>query len=202
MLKMINLNIIDKCRTLLICVASFCLISSTASGIYVNEEFGIRVPFPNGFVVCPASSGGHLHGFGGYLSSRSIDCQGAESKPHVFLGIYGEGNTTFRLHPSDLLPCHATGLPEYIGVDLRGLSIAGRSSASCAVRNSDGSIVIYVVAQGGHWGQGDNAPRYRAPLMNYIASLGTNPNRVGRDLVIFREFLSRIEIRDITTHDL
>lgn len=165
--------------------------------VHRNEEFGIQARFPSGIQVCEALSGDHPIGFYAWLG-RQTDC-GASKPPSVgAMNVTALYNAAFYTSPS-LPGCRAGSVPRGSRIDLSGLAFRGLRSVSCATRQADGSLEVFVAAQGGSWGRRYRSPETRAPLIDYSAVLKTNPERLRRDMATFRTLLSHIVIRHIVS---
>jgi hypothetical protein len=163
---------------------------------HTNNEFGLEVRFPGGLAVCPASSGGHPHGFYARLGGEHLSC-GDHQENEAAMGIYASYNTSFRTSPQANLPCRTGSSPGRKLVDIRNLAIGNLRSVSCAIRLDDGTLQIFVAAQGGSWGTGAQSAEFRSPYIDYMASLSTRPNRARRDMESFRLFLSQTVIHHV-----
>jgi hypothetical protein len=77
---------------------------------------------------------------------------------------------------------------------LSGLNFRRYKSLQCVTVAADGSIDIDVVTQAGKWVDG-NDPGFQTPLVNFRASLHTTPDRLEKDVPMFRIFLQKVDIR-------
>lgn len=182
-------------------LAILCFLGLSAAAprphVYRNEEFGIEAIFPAGSRVCEARSGDHPHGFYVWLSRPTVCNAVRDNSSASAMGIYASGNTSFESSPLAELPCRNGAKPRGILVDLGGLSFRRLYSVSCALRLPDGSLNVVVAAQGGSWASDDNSPEASTPYINYAATLHTRPERLRRDMVLFRQFLARTTIRHV-----
>jgi hypothetical protein len=173
-------------------------VAAEAPRVHRNVEYGIEARFPVGSRVCEARSGDHPIGFYAWLG-RQTDCGVAMPRSMGAMNITANYNAAFETSPSVLLECRNDSVPRGSRVDLRGLALPGIRSTKCAVRRGDGSLEIFVAAQGGNWGGRVRSSEARAPLINYYAVLRTRPERAQRDMATFRRFLSQIVIRHIVS---
>lgn len=162
--------------------------------VHRNGEFGIEARFPAGARVCAALSGDHPVGFFAWLGART-QCQAAKPSSVSAMNITASYNSAFERSAIVHLECRNGSVPRRSGIDLRGLAIPRLRGGSCAIRRQDGSLEVFVAAQGGNWGRLDRSSVPGAPLINYYARLKTRPERVERDMAAFRAFLARMEIR-------
>jgi hypothetical protein len=185
-------------RATALAVICFFELSAARNGsrVYRNGEFAISAQFPAGARVCEARSGDHPHGFYAWLGGRLTDCHATVPDPAVrAISIYASYNASFQTSAASLLPCPGGGAPRGRGVDVRGLSLRGLPSIRCITQQRDGTIEIAVAARGGRWASHYRSAEFRAGAIDYVAALDTRPERLAGDLVLFRAFLSRLEIR-------
>jgi len=179
-------------------VLSGCPVSSQAAGdrTFHNDEFGMRVTFPAGGKVCPALSGDHAHGFYAWYHAQSTLCGSTHVDPAASsLSLYASYNSAFWKTPwEELQPSCQTAKPM---AAQRNLSFKGYRSVSCISRKADGVIEVDVVAFTGRWKGADTSsdPDLQTPYLSYRASLTTTSGRFERDMVLFRIFLAKIDIR-------
>jgi hypothetical protein len=173
--------------------------ASAAEGarLHRNGEFGIEARFPAGARVCVALSGDHPVGFYAWLDART-QCDAARPSSVSAMTITASYNSAFASAAIVYLGCRNGSVPRRSGLDLRGLAIPRLSGGSCAIRRPDGSLEIFVAAQGGSWGRRNRASGPGAPRINYYAALKTRPERVRRDMAAFRAFLANLGIRPIS----
>jgi hypothetical protein len=154
------------------------------------------VRFPAGLRVCDALSGGdHPIGFYAWIGRRT-DCDIPRPPSASAINVTAIGNATFRRSPT--LGCRNGEVPRGSRIDLRGLAFPRLRSIRCAIRRPDGSLEIFVAAQGGSWGRRYRSPELRgAPLIDYSAVLRTRPDRLGRDMAMFRALLAHTAITPI-----
>lgn len=165
--------------------------------VYRNEEYGIETRFPAESRVCEALSGDHPIGFYAWLG-RQTDCDVPKPPSVSAVNVTALYNTAFYTLPP-LSNCRNGSVPRGTGINLRGLAFRRLRSISCAIRREDGSLEIFVAAQGGRWRGRNRSAETSAPLVNYSAVLKTNPARLERDMATFRTFLSDIVIRHVTS---
>lgn len=192
-----DMTSVAKVRNIAIALTAGCgillLVATNSPNLHRNDEFGLKVSFPDGGKVCVASSGDHPHGFYAWYGGRQTDCGSTNADPSAsVLSIYASYNTTFEASPRQVLSeaCRRGSASSANAIDLGGLSIPELASDACSIQRPDGSLEIEVGAQGGELVADGTAH----PRINYSASLITRLDRVDRDLAMFREFLSGINV--------
>jgi hypothetical protein len=152
--------------------------------------------FPPSLTVCAALSGGDQPiGFYAWIGRRT-DCDAARPPSTSEINVTAAYNATFRRSPT--LACRNGEVPRGSGIDLRGLVFPHFRSVRCAIRRPDGSLEILVATQAGRWGRRYRSPELRgAPLIDYFAVLKTRPNRLGRDMAMFRSLVANTAITPI-----
>jgi hypothetical protein len=182
--------------TILLALACLTGAANAADGprLHRNDEFGMAARFPAGARVCVALSGDHPVGFYAWLDART-QCHAARPPSVSAMTITASYNSAFENSAIVHLECRNGSVPRRSGLDLRGLAIPRTRGGSCAVRRRDGSLEVFVAAQGGNWGRLNRSSGSGAPRINYYAVLKTRPERLARDMARFRAFLARMEIR-------
>ncbi len=165
---------------------------------YFNDEYGIGMNFPAGSTVCQSRSGDHARGFFAWYGS-ALSCRDSDEFPKdgssSAISVYADYNTNFETSAKAELDdnCQTRGFQQVISsAEWDRLTIPGHATIKCAVKNSDGTIVIDVVAQGGQWRETDGSPK--VPYIFYNASLFTHASRIKHDLPMFEAFLKGVII--------
>ncbi|HVZ29360.1 MAG TPA: hypothetical protein VG839_03130 [Asticcacaulis sp.] len=206
-------------------VATALVAMPAAAGVvdFQNDEFNFHVTFPVGSQVCSAVASEHPYGFYAWYG-QPTDCA-ATAKADASasaMGVYAAYNTTYLRSALATLPkaCRpAKPVPAATPADgvkpeapaetkpvaapvpapvdaktLAELNFRRYKSVQCATVQPDGSIDIDVATQAGKWQDG-NDPGFETPLINYRATLHTSPDRLDKDLAMFRKFLAKVDIK-------
>jgi hypothetical protein len=174
---------------------------SSPSAALINREFGIRTRFPSQLTVCRARSGSNPVGFYAWLTRRT-DCEMPRPDRTSSISITASYNASFRTGYS-LEFCRDGPAPSKLRINLRTLAFPHHPSGSCVKQNKDGSVEVLVVTQGGRGGGKDiEAGTAGVPKINYQALLRTRPNRLEKDLLVFRKVLQDTKVRPYPTNPL
>jgi hypothetical protein len=166
---------------------------------FQNDEFNFHAAFPEGSRVCQAVSSQHPYGYFSWYGQPTA-CDGAKADANIStMGVYATYNVTYQRSPWGVLPktCRPVKPDPAPAVDAKTLGeLAFRryKSVQCVTKGADGSIDIEVVTQAGKWVDG-NEPSFQTPLINYRATLHTSADRLDKDLPMFRQFLSKVDIK-------
>lgn len=155
---------------------------------YRNAEYGVETTFPGGIHVCIADSGGHPIGFYARLDEQT-DCGRPVPDAASKISITAGYNSNFAMAPR-LGLCEDGEASGGVQMDLKGLTFPNHPSVRCALKQFDGSILVYVVAQDGSWAdRGVTGPEAGAALVDYVGFLHTNAQRLHADLNMFQSVL-------------
>jgi hypothetical protein len=160
---------------------------------FVNGEMGVSAIFPPGSQVCLGRSGDAPRGFYAWYGARVQGCPERGDIPATAMGI----NTSFNALDYTSLRQAAMNCDPLSGkVRRRGgtLGFPGHRSLACQDLHRDGVIEITVYAMAG---RSEWSPH--APEVIYFASLTTGPERLDRDLRMFRTFLGRLRIGHVSS---
>jgi len=164
--------------------------TAAAQKVYINSEFGIRVPVPNQGFLCPTLKDERDHGFGILLGGGSPkDCH--EDAHHRSIWLFAFFNALDETkHLSGLLKmgCDAGGGTCRAGPS--DLKLPGLQSAVGRVDGPDRWIVIVVATQAGMPDVFDP----NEPSVNYLFSLHTSPDHLNQDLQVFRTILETVKL--------
>lgn len=162
---------------------------------YVNEEFGLRVVFPDDLVFCSGAAGEHDHGITIFLDPGTVkDCSvESEYDDRRFIDVFAFYNAL-----DDIKGLH--GLLRWSCEDAsksrclpppKGLRLGHWHSLSARANLRGDRVEIVVVTQAGRNPQVPYAPM---PLVNYVVSLYTTEAHRKEDLRSFRRFLNNIRL--------
>jgi hypothetical protein len=162
---------------------------------FVNGEMGVSAIFPPGSQVCLGRSGDAPRGFYAWYGATVQGCPERGDIPATAMGI----NTSFNALDYTSLRRAAMNcdpLSDKVRGRLDGgtFGIPGHRSLACQDLQNDGTIEITVYAMAG---RSEWSPH--APEVIYFASLTTGPERLDRDLRMFRTFLGRLHIGPISS---
>lgn len=177
---------------------------SSAEAVYVNPEFGLYVPIPEGLQMCEhpyldfQEVVEHNHGTSIFLdpadsqSCAAVDIDNSVDIEHgraIFVSAwYNATDFTRTLKLFRRNECenqHCLPAP-------KGLSFPKSRSASYRVNGRDGWIDIVVLTQAGHDDFGfPGDPQF---AVNYIATLHTDRAHFAADLGLFREHLEMLRL--------
>jgi hypothetical protein len=161
-----------------------------------NQEYNFSVAFPANVTVCTATSGDQPHGFFVRLDANQRDCHNLNKDSGIsVISINAYSNVTFESVPEEEIAglCQKDGAHEERGA-MKGLSFVGGRSATCKIKQTDGSIDIYVVTQAGQWPGAHESQELSTPYINYTASLHTVQSRIDKDIRVFRRVLESVRI--------
>jgi hypothetical protein len=159
---------------------------------FVNEDMGLAAIFPRGSLVCLGRSGDAARGFYSWQEGRVEGCPERGDLPVTYMGIGTSFNAndhrTVREAVGDCEPLSPEITRRLAG---QALAFPAHRSIACQEAREDGMIEIFVHALAG--ARHDDEPP-QIPHIAYFATLGTRPDRLDRDLAMFRTFLRRIRI--------
>jgi len=162
--------------------------SPLAARVYRVEDYGIELRAPPGRVVCENGSWQHVHGFE-YNIGPPLNCEKNTDKTrprHVRVeGLFNTAEWTFRKFARITCRGRKVSLPNgsFAGLDFRG-----RKTLHCAVEDK-GEIYIHAMAEQGH------DPDTHKSCAQYDAFLVTRREMIKKDLILFKDFLSRVTIK-------
>ena len=168
---------------------------AVATKLSKNMEYKLSVRFPENMPVCTASSGGHADGFYAWFGK---DCHDQNNLDKSTTGIAVEASY------NDNFISLKKYAEEYCGKDmdtdsniqvlLKELSIKGHRSVTCATRQPDGSIAIYILTQGPKAPRLHDSPGFNWLYINYFAALTTFPKRLKKEFGIFKMIVKSMHI--------
>lgn len=154
----------------------------------LQQRFGLKVRIPDSLKVCGPTYANSVRAVWTRLDGSDCESDGP------FIGYHGD-YVMEDLNPAkDALAYaqHDCSEAEWAPGKWRH-AIAGLKTAMCRQDNSDGSFVITLHAVAGDQPaeKGGTIPRYA-----YNLHLGTTAERYDRDVAVFDDFLSRLELTD------
>lgn len=160
---------------------------------FVNEEMGLSAIFPAGSRVCMNRSGDAARGFYAWYGIDEAGCPERGDLAGTYMGIGSSFNAAFHRSIREAAGGDCRPPVGRVGrLLLRApLRIPGHHSLACQSPGQGEGIEILVYAMTGRWPRDFNE---HAPRMIYWASLQTSPQRLARDLRMFRTFLSNLRI--------
>ena len=160
---------------------------------FVNAEMGLSAVFPAGSRVCMSRSGNAARGFYAWYGTTEPGCPERGDIAATSMGIGSSFNAAFFPSIRDVVGSDCRPLAGNVDRLLRQapLAIPGHRSLTCQRPQEGEKIEIMVYAMTGRWPRDFNQD---APRMIYWASLGTNAERLERDLRMFRTFLGNLRI--------
>lgn len=166
-------------------VAATLIALSPGAQVKQQQEFGFLVTFPKG-PLCDSLSGNHHHGWALPLYG---DCEGASRE----LTILANYNAAFYATAQAAAHCEGNDLRK--GAQL-GLRFPKRRSVTCLTQNFDGSVLVAVVTQAGHWPNvnPDDSSDFHTPWINYCAYLRTDATHVNADVRTLKQVLASVQI--------
>ncbi len=149
-------------------------------------EFGFSVRLPDRRPACENLSGDHPHGWGVPLEG---DCKRAVRSLAILAGY----NASFFGSPALAAYCDPSATRK--GAKL-GLRFPVTASATCLSTQPNGSVLVTVATQAGHWPdpQPDDPAEFRTPWINYYAYLTTTRSHFAADLAVFKDVLASVRI--------
>lgn len=167
--------------------------------VFRNRDMGLRATFPAGSRVCLSRSGDAPRGFYARYGATEPGCPERGDGPASSMGIGASFNTTFQRSLGEAAAGDCGPLSGRVTALLAGeaLAIPEHRSLACQADRRDGRVEIVVYAMAGSWPDGSpGGSPGDAPRVIYWASLGTEPQRLGQDLDMFRAFLRTVRIGD------
>lgn len=161
--------------------------------VYMNEEFGITLRYPEGVKPCPIPENEHDHGPLMILDPalrKRCTFEGGDRVISVFAS-YNAMQDTKTLRAFLEWECRGESKKGRRVSPPRDLKIQGKRTASARVNHPDGWIDVIVVTQAGK-----PSPDFdpAVPSYNYDIRLRTLPRYLARDLLVFRTVLQTIKL--------
>jgi hypothetical protein len=166
--------------------------------VYQNLDFGFAFEIPKGFPTCetvpPSIDPGDTtyhdpHDSAAvWLDDGPDGCAVLKGRP--VMEVHASYNALSWPTPEVVVDKLCEPIERHAWVP-KGLSIKGKHVVACRYDSDDRWIEITLVAQGG---KRPAAEHDATPLVNYMVTLGTRPERLAGDLARFRAFLRTVRL--------